>query len=85
MQQALRGLDGHELADWQADARTRVQRALIDGMGARQRYDMDPVFHRAIDAVAEIATCAIFDEPTVTREEQAHRLAEFEVAFFQQQ
>jgi hypothetical protein len=65
-------------ARWERDARGRVTKALVDGMGARWRYDTDPQFHRTIDAIAQIATYAVFDEPLVTDDERKARRLDFD-------
>jgi len=67
-----------QLHDWEREAADRVVRALVQGMHAEQRYEMDAHFHRAIDTIAQIAAAAVLNEPSFTREEVERRRIQFD-------
>lgn len=75
---ALSDYVGYNLDDWERGASRRITRALVDGMHAEARYQMDVVFHRAIDNIAALAAAAVFNEVPLTSEEVEQRRVQFE-------
>lgn len=65
---------------WEREARDRIVQALVSGMKAEARYQLDAPFHHAIDTLAAIAAAAVFNESALTRDEAEQRRMQFELA-----